>query len=231
VKSCDGVRGAHTGWEVWDGTFPGLRALVRGWVYFNPFSWYGLLAHWPGLKANRRFMEQMMGVKEPLPDHLVAELGSATTWERIADRLHLVRSVLALAWNHWTLPRQIKQFYVRLDRALGRKRPDLEPLRPDELAAYYRDLERQLLTKWDAPLVNDFFAMIFYGVLGKLARGWCGDADGTLQNDLLCAEGGMISAEPAARVRAMAAEARADPTLVAALCDAPLTAALGAVPR
>jgi hypothetical protein len=32
-----------------------------------------------------------------------------------------------------------------------------------------------LLLRWDAPLVNDFFAMIFYGVLRKLTAGWCGD--------------------------------------------------------
>src|SRR5213076_444313 len=44
------------------------------------------------------------------------------------------------------------------------------------------------------------------------------------QNDLLCGEGGMISAEPAARVREMAQSAAGQPELVAALCDASLPA-------
>ena len=48
-------------------------------------------------------------------------------------------------------------------------------MRLDELTAHYRDLERQLLTRWDAPLVNDFFAMIFYGVLRKLSTNWLGE--------------------------------------------------------
>jgi pyruvate,water dikinase len=108
---------------------------------------------------------------------------------------------------------------VRLDDALGKGRPDLSGLRSDELVVYYRGIEAKLLTRWDAPLVNDFFAMIFYGLLGKLTRNWCGDAEHTLQNDLLCAEGGMISAEPAARVRAMAELAAHYPDLVTALCE------------
>jgi pyruvate,water dikinase len=90
-------------------------------------------------------------------------------------------------------------------------------LRPDELVAYYRDLERRLITRWDAPLVNDLFAMIFFGTLRKLTTAWCGDAAGTLQNDLLSGEGGIISAEPAACVRRMAALAAAEPVVVEVL--------------
>ena len=90
----------------------------------------------------------------------------------------------------------------------------------DELAAYYRHLEDRLLRRWDAPLVNDFFAMIFFGLLRALCVRWVGDADGTLQNDLLCAEGGMISTEPAKRMRAMAEQAAESEALVSALVDA-----------
>jgi pyruvate,water dikinase len=204
--------------------FPRMLGLVRGRVYYNLLNWYRLLTLLPGFTANRRFMEQMMGVKEGLPESVSGALEAATWRDRWADRLRLAGSVLAVARNHVTLPRQIRRFYARLDDALGTGRPDLAPLRADELAGVYRDLERKLLTRWDAPLVNDFLAMIFYGVLGKLTKGWCGDAAGTLQNDLLCGEGGMVSAEPAARVRALAEIARGDPALTDALCDGTLAA-------
>src|SRR5262249_38712704 len=147
------------------------------------------------------------------------------------DRFRLLGSVFALVRNHFSLGKQIRRFYGRLQGALGKGRPDLGPQRPDELAAYYRDLERQLLTRWDAPLINDFFAMIFYGVLGKLTRKWCHDTEGTLQNDLLCGEGGMISAEPAARICAMAESARHDPVLTTALCEGSLTAIVRAMAK
>ncbi|MGH9328855.1 MAG: PEP-utilizing enzyme, partial [Vicinamibacterales bacterium] len=67
------------------------------------------------------------------------------------------------------------------------------------------------------PLVNDFFAMIFYGVLRRLAGAWCGDSEGTLQNDLIAGEGGMVSAEPALRLRRLATLAVRDPALLDAL--------------
>jgi pyruvate,water dikinase len=205
-----------------DEVFRQMLGLIRGRVYYNLLSWYRVLALLPGFRVNRRFMEQMMGVKEGLPESLLAEL-SQTRWrDRLQDRFRFLGSLAALTMNHVTINRQIRQFYVRLDEALGKKPPDLDKLRPDQLASYYHDLERQLLTRWDAPLVNDFLAMIFYGLLRALAARWCGDAASTLQNDLLCGEGGMISAEPAARLREMAQTARAQPELISALCEGSL---------
>jgi pyruvate,water dikinase len=98
----------------------------------------------------------------------------------------------------------IARFYARLNEALADPEVSLAQMRADELLKYYRHLESQLLRQWDAPLVNDFFAMIFYGVLRKLAIKWCDDQDGTLQNDLLVGEGDIISAEPAKRIKQMA---------------------------
>jgi pyruvate,water dikinase len=198
-------------------TFRNMLGLIRGRVYYNLNSWYRTLALLPGFTLNRRFMEQMMGVREPMPDELAAELAAAGAAQRLADGVHLANMVLSLVANHFTVERRIRGFYVRLAEALAEPDPPLAGQRLDELAAAYRELERRLLTRWDAPLVNDFLAMIFYGTLRKLAAGWCGDADGTLQNDLLCGEGGMISAEPAKRVEQLAEIARRDAALLQAL--------------
>lgn len=207
-----------------DDVFPRMLGLIRGRVYYNLLSWYRVLALLPGFTVNRGFMEQMMGVKQGLTESMTAELSRATWKDRLRDSLNFARSLFALVRNHLTMSRQIRRFYARLDQALGKERPGLEQLRADELTANYRDLEKQLLTRWDAPLINDFLAMVFYGTLRKLATRWCGDAEGSLQNDLLCGEGGMISAEPAVRVRSMAKIARAHPQLTTALCDESLAA-------
>lgn len=229
-----------------DATFGQMLGLVRGRIYYNLLNWYRLLALLPGFQLNRGFMEQMMGVREPLPDAVLG-LTPATRGERLGDALRLARTLTGLVWNHWMLPRRVAQFYARLDATLAAPTPSLEAMRADQLAAHYRDLERQLLKQWDAPLVNDFFAMIFHGVSRRLAEKWCGDRDGSLQNALLrdvsgtdvsgtpemsgaanvttahnTANGrgtGMISAEPARRVRAMARLAAEQPALVAALCE------------
>ncbi|MGH7944107.1 MAG: PEP/pyruvate-binding domain-containing protein, partial [Opitutaceae bacterium] len=199
--------------------FPRMLGLVEGRIYYNLISWYRLLALLPGFTVNRGFMEQMMGVKEGMPAEVLAKLTPAGRWARLRDGMALARSCGGLALNHFTLPGQIEHFHERLNLALRPCDPPLEEMRPDELAAHYRDLERQLLLRWDAPLVNDFFAMVFYGMLRKLAAKWCDDTDGTLQNDLLCAEGGMISAEPAKRVRELAILVAGDSGAVNVLCE------------
>jgi rifampicin phosphotransferase len=193
--------------------FAAMIGLIRGRIYYNLLNWYRVLALLPGFRTNRRFMEQMMGVKESLPDAIVRDLEQSSWRQRVGDRVALVRTVIGLVTNHFLLPRRIRRFYARLEHALGKEPPDLAALRADELAAYYRQLERELLRHWDAPLVNDFFAMIFYGLLRRLVTEWGNDSIGSLQNDLLVGEGGMISAEPAHRVRELAARANQSPAL------------------
>ena len=194
-------------------TFENMLGLVRGRVYYNLISWYRVLAMLPGYSVNRRFMEQMMGVREPVPDEVLADAPVATRAERWRDGLRLVRSMAGLVLALVRLPRQIDRFYVRLNAALGTP-ADVASMRLDELYAHYRTLERQLLTRWDAPLVNDFFAMIFYGVLRTLCVKWAGDSDGSLQNDLIAGEGGIVSAEPALRVQRLAHLADGDTAFV-----------------
>lgn len=205
-------------------TFENMLGLVRGRVYYNLISWYRVLAMLPGYSVNRRFMEQMMGVREPVPDEVLADAPAVTAADRWRDGLRLARSIVGLVVALVRLPRQIDRFYDRLDTALGTP-VDLASMRLDELTAHYRTLERQLLTRWDAPLVNDFFAMIFYGVLRTLCVKWAGDADGSLQNDLIAGEGGIVSAEPALRVQGLARLAAGD----AAFVDRLRTGTLGEV--
>ncbi|MBV9257397.1 MAG: hypothetical protein JO215_05210, partial [Ktedonobacteraceae bacterium] len=202
-----------------DDTFRHMIGLIQGRVYYNLLNWYRLLALMPGFRTNRRFMEQMMGVKEGLPESIVAEMGQSTWKGRLRDQFRLIASCIVLLVRYYRLPHSIDQFYQRIDHALATPRPDLDQMRPDELVTLYRSLESQLITHWDAPLVNDLFAMIFYGTLRALSVKWCGDVNGSLQNDLLSGEGGIISAEPARCVHAMAILASYHPAFVDLLCS------------
>jgi pyruvate,water dikinase len=206
-----------------DRVFSRMLGLVRGRVYYNLLSWYRVLAMLPGFAVNRRFMEQMMGVREPLPDEIVAQLGGGTFGDRLRDAARLSGTLAGLVWNHAVLDRRIAEFYARLNQALAPLRPPLEEMRADELAAHYLELERQLMTRWDAPLVNDFFAMIFHGLLRSLAERWCGSREGTLASDLVRGQSAMISAEPTERVRRMGALVAHDNDFCALLCEGALS--------
>ncbi len=194
-----------------------MIGLIQGRIYYNLLNWYRILALLPGARINARFMEQMMGVRESLPESVVAELQQGVRSNRLQDGGRLGIALIKLVVQYLTLPRRIQGYYQRLDRLLQRpasrlsdeaggemRSPPFADWRADELVAHYRRLEQELLAHWDAPLINDFFAMIFYGLLRRLTTDWCGDQAGTLQNQLLAADGDIISAEPARRMQRMA---------------------------
>ena len=194
----------------------------RGRVYYNLPSWYRLLAMLPGYRFNRRFMEQMMGAKEPLPAEIERRVvpPPATRGQRAADAGRLLRTTLALAARQATLRRRVRAFRRRVDGALSLPTP-LARMRADELAVHYRGLESRLLSRWDAPLVNDFLAMIYSGVLRGLCGKWLGDA--ALHPPLVAPGGDVASAEPARRLRQIGRLVN-DARLLATMRDGSLTA-------
>ena len=197
--------------------FGQMLGLVRGRVYYNLLSWYKVLALLPGYELNRSFMEQMMGVKEPLPPDAQAEVDTFRRSGKLADALNLVRSLAGLVYKHWTIERDVARFYQRFETALAQASKPLDSMRLEELADHFHELERDLLGSWDAPLVNDFLAMIFFGLLRKQCGRSLGPEGETRCNDLLCGIGGLISAEPAARMRQMAELVAPDPALAETL--------------
>lgn len=187
--------------------FKNMLALIDGRVYYNLYGWYGLISMFPGLGNNKKFMEQMMGVKESLPDDLFP-VPEAT----FKDKLGLVNSGFGLVKGFFTIRGMTDKFYDRLNDALEKK--DLDSMDLYELHDYYYELENKLLHKWDAPLVNDFLAMIFYGQLKQKCRDIFKEEGDMVHNDLLCNEGGIISAEPAKRIKELAGIAKDDDELI-----------------
>jgi len=198
--------------------FAHMLALVRGRVYYDLLNWYRTLALLPGFRFNRSFMERMMGVREALLD----PPPPPSAGSRMRDLTRLARMALRMVREAGKLQREVPEFHARVERAIG-------PLRHEDLGAWpahevlelYHKLERRLLEQWRAPLVNDFFAMIFFGVLSRLTERWLPQSPPTLVNDLLCGEGGIVSTEPARRVMAIARRVRQDPNRVKAFESEP----------
>ena len=215
---CDvlGVRPAVI--EAHRDVFANMLGLIRGRVYYNLLNWYRVLALLPGYAVNREFMERMMGVRERLAD----PPPPPGAGERSRDLGRLLRSAGRLWREHRRLDGEIARFFARVNSALAPiEGADLDTWSADDLVALYRRLDAELLTHWRSPLVNDFFAMIWFGILGRLVERWLPDAAPTIVNDLLVGEGGIISTEPARRIMALASIATADPVLVALLASEP----------
>lgn len=185
--------------------FKCMLGFKDGRVYYNLLSWYQMLAIMPFYEAMSGLMEQMMGVKEPLPKEFLdsvrpkQESKIRRTFKNIKTINHFIHTLIHL-------DSKVDKFYGHIDEALDDRR--LDTMTIDELYSYYYELESKLISKWDTPLANDFFTMVFHGTLSKLCEKWCTDKD--IHNDLLCGQGGIISAEPAMLTRKMADSIRDD---------------------
>ena len=174
-----------------DYIFSHMLGLHDGQVYYNMLSWYKLVAILPGYKSNAKFMEQMMGVKDGLPDEVRKLLPAPSSGT-------LIGTAVKLLWHYRKNDTNVKRFFNLLDETITKT--DLSEMTLGELACYYRSIESKLLKHWDAPVINDFYSMIFYGMLRKKF----GSEDENKFNALLSDTGDIISAEPAKRVREMA---------------------------
>lgn len=225
IKFCKLMKVSSTKVEQHHSTFRNMLGFINGHVYYNLLNWYRMLALFPGFQMNRHFMEQMMGVKEPLPDIILQTIISSnpSTWDKVKDSFSLIRTLYGLIWQQIVLKNTIKRFYKRLDKALSTSQ-SLDKLSLSELGNEYRTLEGSLLKKWDAPLINDFLCMIAFGVSRKLLEKEAGTKGLQLHNDIMIGQGDIISAEPAARIKKMAAIINNDPSMIAHLINGDITA-------
>lgn len=190
-----------------------MLGLIEGRVYYNLLNWYRLIALMPGFSYNKGFMEQMMGLQTAAD--FTPEEAPAGKLERYLVQLpRLVTVGLHMLREHLLLERRIAAFHTHFNRICGEYAAiDFDRKSPPEIMALYRTLEDEILWKWKAPILNDFEAMIFYGLLKRLTMAWGLDPDGTLQNDLLCGAGNIRSTEVTARLLTIAREIAAKPPL------------------
>ncbi|HTG36469.1 MAG TPA: phosphoenolpyruvate synthase [Thermoanaerobaculia bacterium] len=194
--------------------FENMLGLFRGQVYYNLFNWYRLVRLFPGFNYNKSFMESMMGVREPARPDAEPPARTSGLQRYTVELPALLRLVGRSARNFFHIRRIVGDFQAHFREHYERwSAMDFRAMPPHELAALYREMEEKLLWEWKAPIINDFFVMIFYGMLKKLCVSWCGDESGSLQNDLICGEGGIESTEPTKMLLALAAQARQDPEL------------------
>lgn len=197
--------------------FANMVGLVRGRVYYNLLNWYRLLALFPGATLSKGFMESMMGVKQSLTPELAdvfAALGRPPQYPLWSRVLLFIGTAYRLARTQ----RYADEFLARVDRVIAPlEASDLRELNVSAQLALYRRLEREVLQQWTAPIVSDVRCMIAVGLLRTLTARWVEPRLGvgtSLQNDLLCGEADLKSAEPArALMRIAESVDRGDPAI------------------
>jgi pyruvate,water dikinase len=201
--------------------YQNMLGLIRGRVYYNLQSWYLLLRLFPGFQYNRQFMESMMGVKESYQPEAAPPPSAARRY--FVELPALARLVVRSLWNFARIRTLVSRFEALFEHHYRRwAAMRFDEMRAHELMGVYGEMERDILEQWRAPIINDLFVMVNYGMLKKLSASWAGDTSGSLQNDLICGEGGIRSTEPTFRLMELAAGVRAQPELARLFATSPL---------
>lgn len=173
-----------------------MLGLLNGRVYYNLNSWFRALAQLPGYALNADFMERMMGVKEKFPLPVPTEKKS-----RLRVYVDLGRAVLFILKNLVTARWQRRAFIRFFDKVYAPyDAQDLNQKSLSDILRDYRTFEHLMVSGWKAPLVNDFFAMIYFGLLQKMTDSL---APG-LHNALVASSHDIITTQPTKLLPALA---------------------------
>lgn len=192
-----------------------LLGLLRGRVYYNLGNWYRGLLFLPAFRRNKADMEAMMGVEEPV-DFIVAEPGGIIAVVRRIPAL--ARALAMLLWRFITLRRAIPRFLADIDTTL--RGIDRSGLARQDLGALMQLLERlqaRCIERWTTPIVNDFYTMMCVGRLRRIVAHAVPGRRESLIQILLGGASAADSAGPAMLLLRMAAIARENVPVAAAL--------------
>ena len=208
-----------------------MLGLFDGQVYYNLQNWYRLIQQFPGYEYNKAFMESMMGVKD------IADSGEpqtpASAFRRYFVELpKLLGLVVRMLHRFVTLHRLVPAFNQHFDHYYNQWAAlDFNTLPPHELMQIYHDMEKHLLRNWKTPIINDFYVMMFYGILKGGCAKWCGDENGTLQNNLICGEGDIESTVPTRILMKLAADIQIKPDVKKLFLDLSPEELLATIPQ
>lgn len=171
--------------------YDNMLGLLNGRVYYNLNSWYTTLSLLPGYNLNSGYMEAMMGVKNK-PEILVKQAKPSS----FRDYADLFKALLHIIYNAATVRRQ-KRFFVKdfdsIYSSFAVK--DYKRVSAKEIFEDYQTFERMMSSKWKAPLVNDFFAMIYFGLLQKQCAKYIPEQT-DVHNALLASSDDIVTTQP-----------------------------------
>lgn len=188
-----------------------MLGFLNGRIYYNLKNWYKLISVLPGYSYNSQFMEGMMGVKVSYNKSEKKPLGF---FQKILQlpRIGLVGA--NLLYRFWRTDTEVKKFMDVYQAQYDKYKDfDFNSAPAHRLVEIFNELDNTVLANWKAPIINDFMAMIFYGVLDMLMKKWNLNEDAALKNDLLAGQGNVESTLPMRLIQKIARFVAADEDL------------------
>lgn len=206
IQFCD-IMGVHKS-KIKDNhqLFENMLGIMNGKVYYNLGNWYKALSLFPGYALNKKFMEGMMGVKEPISDDLAIPNHDS----KFKSYRRIFGALSKMIKEFRTIKRNRNKFLAFTHEVFTKNQAiDFNQLPASKIMEHYQSYEKVLLEEWKAPLTNDFFAMIFFGILKKKTEKLLPDHP-NLSNDLLIGSNDIISVQPVLLIEEIRQEVKND---------------------
>lgn len=152
--------------------FAEMLGHINGRVYYHLIHWYKALAMLPAYEINAGYMENMMGVSEPLGVDF--ELKAKPS--KLGSYWNLTKTLIKILILNRRLPKIKKKFTDKVNGIISDyKAIDYTGVSKNEIWKDYKNFKAVLVNEWSPPLTNDLLAMIYFGTLQKLCTKWLGD--------------------------------------------------------
>ncbi len=174
--------------------FKNLLGLINGRVYYNINNWYRGLTGLPSFSTNKKDMERMMGLQDSVDLVQDSELDTLGKLKKLP---YVMKMIFRLLFEFYRIDKSVANFRAMFDeqyKSIQRER--LPSLEMSELIALTEKLDNNLLRKWVAPIINDFYVMMMNGKVARKLEKTSIENPVIVQNNLMSGEEGIESTEP-----------------------------------
>lgn len=175
-----------------------LLGLIKGRVYYNINNWYRGLLLLPSFSSNKADMERMMGLQDPVDFVEDKKLPLQQKLKKLPILVRTYGNLLVKFSQLDSLTTQFRQMFESEYKRIDRSR--LHRLEITELLSLADHLEERVLKRWQTPIINDFYVMMYNGKVRKWLEKAGVPDPAELQNRLLSGEEGIESTIPAKEV-------------------------------
>lgn len=207
--------------ENYSNAFKNMLGFVRGRVYYNLINWYKLLFLIPGSSSNQGFMETMLGVKDELDEKQQKVFNFVDQVPRYGS-FKKINLMFKLGFKFLRIKSIVRNFSIEFNNIYQEYLSfDFTKMSLRELKDSYERWNNKITYNWNAPIINDFLVMVFFGTLKKLTEKWVKTEENiaNLQNDLLCGQGEIDSTLPTISLMKLAKKYDSTPELRSIFMD------------